>query len=492
MAVQPFLFLQISDGTTTVTLSDGANGSTNYPPVTGGWAPNAAGQNQGLLGGRGPYADVEEDITINVYGTTAALCYANLDTLARLLDQADRWWLKNENVSPVTLKFAPQGSTIASTAAPLTAIVLGRVSGDTTSAAHLPPTFDSAGNQFKILGVDIKLLRHGLWIGATESASAAAVANPAVLSITMPSTANTPSPCEIDFTGFTSSAGTGTVDIPSGFVMIGPNNAINLQQGEAAGTGGLAASATYVSTADATARASGGNVGRLNHNLAAIGAESVLNWTLPAAFANATQIAVYLTYRNNAAIVWTLRAEAFFGTTTLAQLNTTPYTTIAAGPGNPTVLYLGTLALKYGADTLRLRAATVSGSGTPTIDFDTIVCVDLSSNQTYVLALQGNSPTAFGASFASKNAQVAVNFSPATLRDAEARLDILTTTGKLPVVAQGDLSLSLAGGTLNALWYATHLYNGATPYWTTQNNAGAAILSIGATASRRLAYITPQ
>src|SRR4051812_30642710 len=104
MAVQPYLYLVLTDGTTTVTFSDGANGSTNYPPQAGGWAPNVAALNQSLLGGRGPYTDVVEEITINVRGATAALCYSNLDALVRLLDQADRWWLRAENISPVLLK----------------------------------------------------------------------------------------------------------------------------------------------------------------------------------------------------------------------------------------------------------------------------------------------------------------------------------------------------------------------------------------------------
>lgn len=492
MAVQPFLYLALTDGTTTCTLSDGANGSTNYPPQSGGWAPNVAALNQSLLGGRGLYTDVVEEITINVRDTTAALCYGRLDTLARLLDQADHWWLRTETVSPVLLKYAPQGSTIASTAAPLAALVLGRVAGDTTGATQLPPSFDSAGNQFVTYGVTIKILRRGQWIGASESASAAAAANPSVLTITMPSTANLASPLEIDFTGFTSSAGTGTVDIPSGFLFVGANNSFSLQQAEAGGTGGLAAGATYVSTADATARASGGNVGRLNHNLATIGAESAISFTLPAAFLNSTRIGVYVTYRNNAAISWTLRAEGFLTVASSASPNYTPITNIAAAAGNPTAIYLGAIANRRGFDTVRLRAATVAGAGTPTIDFDTILIVDLSSGQTHVVSQQGMPTTAIGASFASKNVQIAVSNSPNTLRDPETRLDVLTTAAVLPITPLGDTALNGKGLTLQAIWYATHLYAGATPYWTTQNNAGSAILNIGATITRQLAYLSPQ
>src|ERR1041385_8873437 len=111
MAVQPNLYLALSDGTTTVTLSDGSGGLTKYPPIQAGWGPNAGALDQSLLGGRGPYTDGVETITINIRDTTAALCYTRLDTLARLLDQADRWWMRAEAVSAVVLKWAPQGST---------------------------------------------------------------------------------------------------------------------------------------------------------------------------------------------------------------------------------------------------------------------------------------------------------------------------------------------------------------------------------------------
>lgn len=492
---QTYPYLVITDGIDTVTIQTGANTLADWQLTENGWTPAIAGVHRSRLAGRGQYADVEESITVDVIGTTAALCYANLETLARLLDKAERWWRKNEAIPPVLLKYAPQGSTIhTSPTTVLQAIVLGRAGNDELNGVGQPKNAgETGGVLFEIDGVEIVCRRRGSWIGASEApASAAAVANPAVLTITLPSTATIPGPIELLFTGFTTSAGTGTVDIPPGFLMVGPNNSFSLQQGEAATTGGLAAGATYVSTADAAARASGGNVGKLNHNLSAIGAESVLTWTLPAAFLNSTRMGVYLTYRNNAAIVWTLRAEAFRTATALDNLNVTSYTTILAGPNNPTAIYLGALASRNGFDTLRLRAATVSGTGTPTIDFDTIVAVDFSSGLTYVLTQEGMQQTAIGAAFASKNAQIAVNFSPATLRDPEVRLDILTTAAVLPITASGDTALMANGSVVQAIWYATHLYNGATPYWTTQNNAGAAILSIGATVTRRLAYLTPQ
>jgi hypothetical protein len=429
-------------------------------------------------------------MTINIRAADAATCLANLQTLNLLLDQAKRWWRRAENVSPVVIKYAPQGSTISSTAAPLQAVILGPAEGNETAATDLPIDFNDVGMYYEIRGIRLQFVRRGLWIGASESASAAAVANPAVLSITMPSSPSVVGALEIDFTGFTSSAGTGTIDIPGGFVVIGPSSSLNMQQAEA-GVGFLATGATYVSTADAGARASGGSVGRLNHNLSAVGAESAISFTLPAAFLTSNRIGVFVNYRNNATVAWNLRASAYRSISSLVT-GSTNYTAIPATVSNPTPVFLGEIASKYGFDTVLLRASTVSGAGVPTIDFDTILIVDLSTSNTFAVALGANTQLAIGAAFASKNVSVIINHSPLTLRDPDVRTDILTTTAIVGTAYAGDVALVGSGGTLQAIWYATHLYNGVNPYWTTQNNAGAAILSIGATITRRLGYLSPQ
>jgi hypothetical protein len=490
MPTQTFPYLAISDGTTTVTLADGLGGLTSYPPVRGTWAPAVPLTRDSLIGGRLPYPDVVESIELNIRGADAATCLANLQTLNLLLDQAKRWWKRAENVSPVVIKYCPQGSTISSTATPLQSVILGPADGNETGATNLPIDFNDVGMYYEIRGIRLQFLRRGLWIGASESASAAAVANPAVLSVTMPSTPTVVGALEIDFTGFTTSAGTGTLEVPGGFVVIGPNNSLNMQQAEAGGPF-LAAGATYVSTADAAARASGGSVGKLNHNLSAIGAESAISFTLPAAFLTSNKIGVFVTYRNNATIAWNLRASAFRSIGSLIT-GYTNYTTLPAVITNPTAVFLGEISSKYGFDTVMLRASIVSGSGTPTIDFDTILIVDLSTSYTFPIALGANQQLNLGAGFASKNASVIINHSPLTLRDPDVRTDILTTTAVVGTAYSGDVALVGAGSILNAIWYATHLYNGTTPYWTTQNNAGAAILNIGATITRRLGYLSPQ
>lgn len=490
MAVQSFPYLALTDGTDTVTFMDGAGGTPNWPLAENGWAPAIAGLRTSPLGGRGPYADVEEQLTCNILGTTAALCYANLDTLARLLDKAERWWLRGETISPVLLKYAPQGSTIASTAAPLVAIVLGRAGGDEKSGIGLPQDISEAGMLYEIYGVKVSLLRRGPWIGASETASATAVANPAILTITMPSTALIPSPIEIDFTGFATQASNGYINMPTGFVLIGPNNAFALLQGESpTATGGKAGLATYTSTADSTARASGGSVGRLDHAAVAIGTQSYIGWALPAAFLNSTRIGIYLTYRNNSATSWTIRAEAVRVADMHAAIidrPSTPITQIPAAIGNPTAIYLGAVAGRHGFDKVDLAFVRTGGSGTATLDIDTIVAVDLSTGAAYTLAFQGMDGF-LGTALAAKTVVFAINFNPAVTRDPEASVALLTTGFQAALTATGDLAFCANGLIVQAIWYATN-----STFWTTQNDAFGATLSIGATVIRRLAFLSPQ
>src|SRR3990170_3534484 len=96
-------YLVITDGTTTVTIADGAGGATNYKFAYGTWAPAVAPLRRSQLGGRGPYGDVIEEMQLHITGSTVPNALANLATLAQLLDQAERW-SRGENVSAVLIK----------------------------------------------------------------------------------------------------------------------------------------------------------------------------------------------------------------------------------------------------------------------------------------------------------------------------------------------------------------------------------------------------
>lgn len=461
MAVQPYLFLRLTDGTTDITFSDGANGSTNYPPQSGGWAPNVAALDQSLLGGRGPYTDVVEEITINVRGTTAATCYANLDALARLLDQADRWWMRAEAVTPVVLKWAPQGSTAYATATPLQALVLGRVPGDTTSAAQLPPTFDSAGNQFVTYGVTIKILRRGTWSGTNDTTGASgASANPTVMTRAFGATHPLSSPVDITIGGFN---GTTTPTIQAGYLVIGSTSTdIQIIEAEGGATG------AFTSVADAANNARGGNVLRYTPASTAAATCAGISMTLTGG-----QCAVIAAVRNNSATAtYQIQANfSGFGLTT-----STPAVTIDTSSTQPRLVLLG-VSGSNAQNTVSVTA-TASATGAGTLDIDYLIILNLRNETTAIIAHDAASLATAGAGAAS----LAFDYSPSS--DRTPRIFVSGSGGNVSLTYRGVVPIQSVGANIYAAWTAP---NGASWRFTT---TAPAVLSVTLNATRYQQYLT--
>lgn len=158
-----FPLLRITDGTTTVTILDGAGGQTNYSLIRDSWAPSIAQRNPSSYGDL--YLDTYETFDINVYGATASAAYNNLATLVRLLDQADRWAQNADqsSLSPVRLEYNPQGSAVSSGAAPYQVTVLGRGPGDNTRNVQVSEGYITSGLNFQIPDVRVQVRRRALW-----------------------------------------------------------------------------------------------------------------------------------------------------------------------------------------------------------------------------------------------------------------------------------------------------------------------------------------
>lgn len=465
MAVQPFLYLAITDGTTTVTLSDGANGSTNYPPQANSWAPNVAALNQSMLAGRGPYTDVVEEITINIRDTTAALCYGRLDTLARLLDQADRWWMRNEGVSPVMFKYAPQGSTIASTAAPFVAFILGRVAGDTTSAAELPPNFDSAGNQFVMIGVKIKVLRRGLWAGANDNTGASgAAANCTVLTQTFSPTWPTSSPLTVEIGGFNKTA---TPILRAGFLCVGSASG-DIQVVEAE-TGTVAG---YTNVADAANLARGGAVLRYTPT----GTTAVTSGAISGMTGvGGCPVAIIAAVRNNSATTTFLLQANLSGA---AGAISTAGTGIDASTTQPRLVNLGqVVGNALTGLTVTVTASAASGS----LDIDYLIIVMIRNETCGIVAHDELSLANLSTSGA---ATLDLAFNPTSDRVPLAYVG--GTGGTAPIPYRGVLPLQTTGTSVQALWAAC---NGQ--YWRFTNTSNA-IVNVTLNVSRWRSVLTPQ
>lgn len=193
-------YLVLTDGTTTITIANGT-AATNYRLPPNGWIPAIAGLRDSALGGRGPYSEVVEEMTLDITGASAAAAYTNLDTLARLLDQAQRWY-KGENVSAVLIKYAPVGSAVSSDSTPLQAAILGRAEGDGTIGIGLSPKWHQAGLTYVISGVRVRFVRRGQWLLSTDTAASSATDNGTLADITMAGSLNIPGPTKITLTNF--------------------------------------------------------------------------------------------------------------------------------------------------------------------------------------------------------------------------------------------------------------------------------------------------
>lgn len=477
------MILKITDGTTTIDLVWHSSSNPNYMLSRDDWTPGVARLKNGMLSGDGPYDPVVEEIGIRVMGTTAAAALSRLATLTALIDAAERWQ-RNAPVSAVKIKYSPTGSTVSSVT-PLEAVILGRPEGDTANPVGLAPTFNSQLNAF-VVDVRLRFVRRGVWSAASESASSAAAANPSVLAVTMPSAPAIPGPVSLSITGFAAAAVTGAIHIPPAYIMFGPQ--INLQQAEAPFLQKLPGTVTYTSTADAAARASGGNVGRFDFSAAPVNNEAII-YFVPS-FSGSRQMAVYCTYRNNTASAWTIRLGGGAGVLSAASLVETfaPTVRLDGAATNPTVLYLGTLASQYGIDYVGLHIAITTKVGACTLDFDTIVFVDQSNGEAFVLTLSGGVEVLGGALAGQAVDAVIANDQSQLTPDVRLRLSGGQT---IPQSYSGPAALVAKGSALKAVWYGTHLYNGVTPYWTTQDVGGSAAASLTAVIVRYPGYLAP-
>ena len=180
--------LSISDGTTTISLIS----TTSLHLAANGWPLQVAPPIISDLGGRGPYDDVSEQITITAQGNTAI---PDLREIVRLLDQARRW-ARGEDVACVKLRLRIDNSTLSSGVV-LEAALLGPDGG----GAGLSADWADLLIINEISSITLSMRRRGLWISsaAATTATASAVAARTTTAFTL-ATHPVPSPIEVALT----------------------------------------------------------------------------------------------------------------------------------------------------------------------------------------------------------------------------------------------------------------------------------------------------
>jgi hypothetical protein len=467
-----FEFLELSDGTTTLELTD----LQNYALVS--YAPQIGTLRDNELGGRGPYQDANETLIVHAMGETAALAYAAADALNRLFDTARRWWLQ-ENATPVILRMKAQGSSLA----PLRAIVLGRPLGGPRPIT-LPPQFNESYCRYIIANLQLQFTRGGqLLAGSADTASSANATHPTVHTCTFSTSAPTQSPIDLSLSGATAAS---VFNYQTGYCLIGPSARLNLTEGEVTpfstvGTG-LASSSTV---ADAAFLASAGSVRRWAGTTTFTG-QINNRVTLTVGMAASRQpIAVFAAVRFNSASIVTgvWRAQAVINGSVVDQ---TPDLPIAYAAGKPQIIALGLLQSRAGMDTINLQFDGVLPIGL-TFDIDYIASIALDDEASRVIALAdfvtGRLSLIAGAT------AIALEIRANALTDSAPAVRVTSALGDVNYFGYGgDPYLVQSGSDVSMILLSTGAGNAWRPATT---GAGAAISGV-LTASRRLAYLVPQ
>lgn len=444
MTVNPYTILRITGGADgDVDLVD----DVNYTLLERGWSPAVSRKRRPLIGGRSRYEEVGESITVDIMGSTGAVMLANKAKLATALLQAQRF-ADGEGVDPVLIECQPQGS---AQAAPLTAVITG-AGGDATLG--LPSNFNDYLMIPELNGVRIPFTRRGAWLdgGETPGASSSA-ASPNVLSVTFASVTNNPSPVKLSLSGFTNSQ----PEITNGLVLA--TNSVDklaILEAEDFGSGGTP-------TAEAGAR--GGNILRIDNTLSS---SFTISYVLSGTEAsNLNRCHIWAVLRNNSlSTTWNLlplfagMGESSYGLNILVDVSSQ----------DPRTVYLGELVMNNPVTTLLVDIlASDSGSG-QTLDLDFFLLMR-SDEQGHVLAIN-SAYLGYGGTEKLVIDHRLIESWP--LAYTEAGSDTSNAS------YEGNPVIELTGDTVACLFHATRGTN-----WLHGS-------TLGLTATRRKAYLTPQ
>lgn len=451
MTVAAYTTLTISDGTTTANLVDG----TNYALVANGWGPSVATLRVSTLGGGGPYADVTEEITVDVLGSTGAVCLANLAKLSRLLDQAERW-SRGEPVAAVLLTCQPQGSTLA---AALSCVILGRAG---ESAVNPPATFNDLLMCYEIPDVKLSLRRRGLWLEAVETPTPSGTTSRTnIATVTFASAATVASPLKAVLTFPTDTN-------VAQYLLLWANSANRLMLVEAEGMAGY----QYSSVSDAAHLASNGYILRYTPTDLL---STAAGWIAITPLTTCRRVAVWAMVRNNSsAATWTVKARLTSGTSNPTYVG--PAVQIDATTTDPRIIFLGTLAMPTYPSYINIYVQASTLSGTPTLDIDCFYVLDVTDGMAGAITatLAGSGAAGTGITI---DAQPLSLPTPTLIKSVSA--------GSAQMAYLGDAFMAASGTTLCMSYLATE-----AAYWCSQTGGVADTFTL--TASRWKAHTVPE
>jgi hypothetical protein len=412
----------------------------------GGYAPGVHRRRTGRAGGLGTHLPVEETITINIDGESAAACHATVRAIAAILDMADAEADPGGGLLKARLICQPRGSMEP---APLIGFLLPSERDD---LLNLPATYSDRLMAYEINGLRIRLRRMP-WVGADETSDpSAAVTLPAVVSAGWASSRDIPSPMQL-------SLSTNLMDsIPDGLppsVLLVANSASRLAVMEAEDANGVY-SGLWSNVTDTDRNASNGQIVRFSPITIDGVPETTFQYgpvmVLPSAFVaqRNTRVACYAVLRTTGPfeVGWSAGPEA--DSRFMVDI---PATAVdAARHRAPSIVYLGTAVVDDGVAGMRLRArsiaATAATAGRLELDYLALLGLDDVTSRAIVidragrLAFAGTGNLHTDRWWESGRARIYDNTTPAA-------------TFAIMLDHDGRTDLVSSGNTVAALWVVT-------------------------------------
>lgn len=472
--------LIITDGNTQVNFT--------YNPVTptfelalGTWAPGIATMRHATLGGSAPYNIVNEQITLHIHGATAEEVGENLNALALLLDQAERW-ASGEAVDPVLIHYNPYGSA-SLTGTARKAPVYGRQLSSNNPGLVVRPSASVELEQGILAAVQMSIDRGGLWVTDEDPYTWAGtgVCPPDVFSQTLADW-KIPSPMSIKIGPFYYP---NSLYITKGFLMvasaaqrIAPLEAYHLAVGES----------SFTNENDASKNPYGSQI--LRYTAQNTGAEEQSGlYIITSLFSqSAKRVDIFATVRNNSlSHAFTVRLVA----RSYGAIISTRGTVIDTSDQDPRPVFLGSIVTANGIQTIQLSVKPDQPDSTETqsLDIDCIVLLARDDDTSRVLAVVNDvllSSLGTGtAVWLTESDRYTVGGAPLFAAATENESDFILADYR------GDSFLLHKGTELEVCWLATgDPLGGASGKWRPTNYLGVTP-ALQLWVRRRLGYITP-
>jgi hypothetical protein len=454
--------LKISDGTTTV---DFITANSGYRITA--WSPSVAKRRNGMLGGRGSYEDVVEEMEITIYTSTAL---AKLETLMHLMDQAERW-SQGENVTAVLFHYQPTAGS-----SELKATILGPA-GPGEAMVELPPNFADSPTVETIDPVRIRFKRLGMWLGAAVTSTSSSAQHPTALTMSGLTDVKIESPVLLKLNALT----TDSTVVGNSFILA------TCAATTTAATQRLVildaedwASGAYTSVVDSTNKARGSDV--LRYTPAGTTPASVSRSITSSVDQDVRRWGIFLNYRNNSGTT-SFKVKIGLIDSFSGNLTYTPELIIAAGVSTPRWTFMGAVSLNNPLAVLWITIEASAASGS--MDIDTIALLSLDKPTDKAIAIIADPIDTFttAGDFILDHRLLSNQTSLAYFKRDN------LTLAKVISPTRPDATIYMTGPVLAAAWLGSGETTAA--YWRNTNQAGT-VLSATFTATQTEARLAPE